>query len=117
MSWGMPPKHKIKHQFNNKDAATMLQVCKKYLEEKGFTITKVGAYAIQAEKRMGYTFYGFISMSGRPWIDVSILVSKDGLLTLDSYYNYRSRNSMAINDSGRQKKELSHIVEYISTNA
>lgn len=109
MSWGIPPKIEHKVQVHSKDAEQQLSRCvKNALEFCGFLITDEGGYTIQAEKKMKMSLMSFVTFS-RPKIKLLALLPDSGLVSLRSTYDYYSSTGIAMNDLGRQKKELTAL--------
>jgi hypothetical protein len=112
MSWGLPPKYKAVHEFKDASVEIVNQSVVNALMNTGFTETHNSSYTIDAEKRMGMTFLSFFAGT-KPRIKLLILMTKSGRMTINSTYDYYSMFGIAMNDLGRQNKEVSILLEEI----
>ena len=112
MSWGLPPKYKIVHQFRDASHDLINHSVDNALAISGFTIAANSAYNIEAYKKMNITFLSFFSWS-RPKIKLNILITKNGRLTIESRYDYDSMFGIAMNDNGKQKKYVNPLFDEI----
>ena len=113
MAWGVRPKYEIKQQFDNADLNVLQdKIVSVFLENK-LEITDDSLYIIQAEKKYRMNFMTFFYLS-KPIVYIDAIVSKHGLLTLKSRYDYTSPYATPINDSGKQKKLLEKLMSAIT---
>jgi hypothetical protein len=112
MSWGLPPKYELKHQFLNKSVTTIRQSANNALLNLNFDILSEGTYHIRAAKKYRMTFFSFFAFS-RPRIILDVFITKSGRVTLNSKYNYGSMFGIAMNDRGKQAKELGKLMNEI----
>ena len=109
MSWGLPPKYKVVHQFSNTSYQLINDSVVNSLMNADFEVVENTEYNIEAVKKMNITFLSFFTWS-RPRISLVVLITKNGRLTIESNYDYNSMFGIAINDSGKQKKEVSILL-------
>jgi hypothetical protein len=112
MSWGLPPKYKIVHHFKDTSYELINDSVVNSLMNTDFEVVESSAFTIEAVKKMNITFLSFFNWS-RPRISLVILITKTGRLTINSKYDYNSITGIAMNDAGKQKKEISILLEEI----
>jgi hypothetical protein len=112
MSWGLPPKYKIVHHFKDTSFELINDSVVNSLMNTDFEVVESSAFTIEAVKKMNITFLSFFNWS-RPRISLVILITKTGRLTINSKYDYNSITGIAMNDAGKQKKEISILLEEI----
>ncbi len=112
MSWGLPPKCKVIHQFENVSFSTINDSVINALMNTNFEIRENSGYSITGVKKKRMTLMSFFALS-RPRIDLVILLTKTGRLTINSTYDYNSSTGIAFNDRGQQKKEIALLLEEI----
>lgn len=112
MSWGLPPKYKIVHHFKDTSYELINDSVVNSLMNTDFKLIENTGYNIEAVKKLNITFLSFFNWS-RPRISLVILITKTGRLTINSTYNYNSITGIAMNDTGKQKKEVSILLEEI----
>jgi len=112
MSWGLPPKYKIVHHFKDTSYELINDSVVNSLMNTDFKLIENTGYNIEAVKKLNITFLSFFNWS-RPRISLVILITKTGRLTINSTYNYNSITGIAMNDAGKQKKEVSILLEEI----
>ena len=110
MSWGLPPKYNLEHKFKDTTHETINDSVINALLNTDFKIIHNASFTIEAEKKLKITFLSFFSWS-RPRINLVILITRTGRLTINSKYDYNSMFGIAMNDAGKQKKELSLLLE------
>jgi len=121
MSWGLPPKYKTEHYFRNTNISvpTINQSVEKALIKCGFRDLNSSTYIIRGVKKLRMSFLSFFAFS-KPRVIVDVYITKKGRITLQSRYDYGSMFGMAMNDGGKQKKEmdklLSEIIELTKLN-
>lgn len=112
MAWGLPPKYKTVVNFQEKSVQEIKAVISPIFLNEKFELTKEEGYSLSFKKKLGVSFLSVFSFA-RPVIDVFILITKAGQVTIASRYDYNSAVGAAFNDSGKQKKIISTIVERI----
>jgi hypothetical protein len=112
MSWGLPPKYKIVHHFKDTSYELINDSVVNSLMNTDFKLIENTGFNIEAVKKLNITFLSFFNWS-RPRISLVILITKTGRLTINSTYNYNSITGIAMNDAGKQKKEVSILLEEI----
>jgi hypothetical protein len=112
MAWGLPPKYKIVHQFKDAYHDLINHSVDNALTNMDFTIVANSAYNIEAFKKMNITFLSFFAWA-RPKIKLNILITKSGRLTIESKYDYDSMFGIAMNDNGKQKKNVDPLFDEI----
>jgi hypothetical protein len=112
MSWGLPPKYKIVHQFKDASHQLINDSVVNSVMNTGFELIENTGFTIDAVKKMKITFLSFFLWS-RPRISLVILITKTGRLTINSTYDYDSITGISMNDAGKQKKEISILLEEI----
>jgi hypothetical protein len=112
MSWGLPPKYKIVHHFKDTSYELINDSVENSLMNTDFKLIENTGFNIEAVKKLNITFLSFFNWS-RPRISLVILITKTGRLTINSTYNYNSITGIAMNDAGKQKKEVSILLEEI----
>ncbi|MDG1477187.1 MAG: hypothetical protein P8Q14_08580 [Vicingaceae bacterium] len=112
MAWGLPPKYKTVHQFNDATYQLINDSVVNSLMNTDFELTENTGYNIEAVKKMNITFLSFFNWS-RPRIDLVMLITKAGRLTINSKYDYNSMFGIAMSDAGKQKREISILLEEI----
>jgi hypothetical protein len=112
MSWGLPPKYKIVHHFKDTSYELINDSVVNSLMNTDFELIENTGFNIDAVKKMNITFLSFFNWA-RPRINLVILITKAGRLTINSKYDYNSMFGIAMNDAGKQKKEISILLEEI----
>lgn len=112
MAWGLPPKYKIVHHFKDASHDLINHSVANALTISDFTIVANSIYNIEAVKKMNITFLSFFAWS-RPKIKLNILITKSGRLTIESRYDYDSMFGIAMNDNGKQKKNVTPLFDEI----
>jgi hypothetical protein len=112
MSWGLPPKYKTVHQFKDTSYQLINDSVVNSLIITDFEVIENTGFNIEAVKKMNITFLSFFSWA-RPRITLVILITKSGRLTINSKYEYNSTFGIAMNDAGKQKREVSILLEEI----
>ncbi|MDB4533790.1 hypothetical protein N9242_02890 [Vicingaceae bacterium] len=112
MSWGLPPKYKTVHQFKETTYELINDSVVNSLMNTEFKLIENTGYNIKAVKKLNITFLSFFAWA-RPRISLVILITKTGRLTINSTYDYNSITGIAMNDAGKQKKEISILLEEI----
>lgn len=112
MSWGLPPKYKIVHHFKDTSYELINDSVVNSLMNTDFELIENTGFNIDAVKKMNITFLSFFTWA-RPRISLVILITKTGRLTINSTYDYNSITGIAMNDAGKQKKEVSILLEEI----
>jgi hypothetical protein len=112
MSWGLPPKYKTVHQFKETTYELINDSVLNSLMNTEFILIENTGYNLKAVKKLNITFLSFFAWA-RPRISLVILITKTGRLTINSTYDYNSITGIAMNDAGKQKKEVSILVEEI----
>ena len=112
MSWGLPPKYETKHQFNKISVTTINQSVDNALMNCDFVKLSQSTYHLRGVKKLGMTFFSFFAFS-KPKITVDVFITKSGRVTLKSNYNYGSMFGIALNDRGKQQKEIGKLLTEI----
>jgi len=114
MSWGVPPKYEIEHYFRNTNISvtTINQSVDNALMNCDFTKLSQSTYHLRGVKKLRMTFFSFFAFS-KPRITVDIHITKKGRVTLKSKYDYGSMFGIAMNDGGKQKKEMDKLMSEI----
>lgn len=112
MAWGLPPKYKIVHQFKDASYELINDSVANSLMNTGFTVVENTGFNIEAVKKMNITFLSFFAWA-RPKIKLKILITKSGRLTIESRYDYDSMFGIAMNDNGKQKKNVNPLFDEI----
>lgn len=102
MAWGFPPSDKKVEKFIRYSNEQIVPVLKEILEELEFNIDEVSTYNIKANKKMPFTLFSALSFN-RPYLNVFVMISEDGQVTLNTKYDYKSSYSTALSDSGKSK--------------
>ena len=114
ISWGLPPKFQLIKELNNTNVAIINNRIVSILKANNFDIKSIQEYNVQARKKMPHTVLSILSF-GRPFMQISILISKKGKLTVQSLYVYNSRMGSTCFDSGKQHKIISSMIEELTT--
>ena len=114
MAWGLPPKFEFVKELNNPNTKKINTAIVSILKEHNFEIISVHEYSVQAKKKMPFSVLNIISCA-RPYMNISVLISKKGRLTFQSTYIYNSRTGGTMTDSGKQKKIILSMVEGLTT--
>ena len=111
MSWGLPPKYETEHYLTNRSISvtTINQSVDNALMNCDFVKLSQSTYHLRGVKKLGMTFFSFFAFS-KPRITVDVFITKSGRITLKSNYNYSSSFGIAMNDKGKQKKELDKLL-------
>lgn len=112
MSWGLPPKYKIEHQFRNISKDIIHQSTVNAMLNMEFNIEENSVHFVGGFKKLPLTFLSFFVFS-KPKISIVILITNAGKVTIKSEYDYNSMFGIAFNDHGKQKRELSLLMTEI----
>lgn len=115
MAWGLPPKFQLKASFENWSDAQVKKSVFTSLTQRGYSILEETPYSVVAVKKMPLSFWSILALE-RPKINLTLLLPESNVLTFNSNYDYNSRYGIALNDLGRQKKELEQLVQEIQSN-
>lgn len=114
MAWGLPPKYQLKSSFNTWTDLELRKSVLYSLNRRGYEITEEATYAIVAVKKMPLSFWSCLALE-RPKINLTLLLPESNVVTLKSEYDYNSRFGIAMNDLGRQSKELEALIQDIKS--
>ena len=114
MSWGLPPKYEKVHYFRNQSISvqTINQSVDNAFMNCGFVKLSQSTYHLRGVKKLRMTFFSFFAFS-KPRIMVDVFITKSGRVTLKSNYNYGSVFGIAMNDRGKQHKEITKLMTEI----
>ena len=85
-----------------------------WLVEHQFEPDEVTQYVIRTTRKLGFTFMSLFAFK-RPEINWTVLLTKEGRITVESEYDYNSLFGIAMNDMGKQKKLIREFESYIKT--
>ena len=108
----MPPKYKVVHHFENVPVELINESVIEALKKTNFELASNTGFFIDAIKKLGFTFMSFFAWS-KPKINLAILITKTGRLTISSTYDYNSMFGIAMNDLGQQEKHISVLLDEI----